>query len=263
MERLLARLERRFGGWAIPNLTAFLVGGMAIVFVLTTIRHDFFGLLTLDLPMVRHGQVWRLVTYLFLPDTDSPIWILLSLYWLWLVASNLEHEWGSFKLNVYYLVGMIGTTIAAWISGGAVGNLWLNSSLVLAFATVFPDFEIYFFFILRLKVKWLGFLLAGFLVFQLVTGDWVVRAAIIAAMSNYFLFFSGHLMDLARRRNVQVRQTARMTSMRPAPVPVETRSRQCAICGKREEDGADIRVCSCARCGGKPRELCLEHARNH
>ncbi len=136
---------------------------MAIVFVLTTIRHDFFGLLTLDLPMVRHGQVWRLVTYLFLPDTDSPIWILLSLYWLWLVASNLEHEWGSFKLNVYYLVGMIGTTVAAWLSGGAVGNLWLNSSLVLAFATVFPEFEIYFFFILRLKVKWLGILLALFL----------------------------------------------------------------------------------------------------
>ena len=228
MERLLARLERRFGGLAVPNFTGFLVGGMAIVFVLTTIRHDFFSLLTLDLAMVRQGQVWRLVTYLFLPDTDSPFWILLSLYWLWLVGSNLENEWGSFKLEVYYLIGMIGTTIAAWLSGGAVGNMWLNSSLVLAFATVFPDYEIFLFFVIRVKIKWLGLLLGAFLLFQLAVGDWVVRAAIIAAMSNYLLFFSGHLVDLARRRNVQVRQAARRSSMRPAPMPVETRTRRCA-----------------------------------
>ena len=39
--------------------------------------------------------------------------------------------------------------------------------------------------------------------------------------------------------------------------------RTCAMCGAREQDGADIRVCSCAKCGGQPRTLCLEHARNH
>jgi hypothetical protein len=36
----------------------------------------------------------------------------------------------------------------------------------------------------------------------------------------------------------------------------------CAICGVSEDAGADIRVCSCAKCGG-PRNLCLNHARSH
>jgi hypothetical protein len=38
--------------------------------------------------------------------------------------------------------------------------------------------------------------------------------------------------------------------------------RTCAICGKKQSGGADIRVCSCEKCGG-PRNLCVEHARNH
>jgi hypothetical protein len=91
-------------------------------------------------------------------------------------------------------------------------------------------------------------------------GDWPQRAGIIAAMSGYFLFFSGTLLDILRRRNLQVRQAARRVSLGPPPDPVA--SRVCAICGKTQEDGADIRVCSCAKCGG-PRSLCLEHARNH
>lgn len=235
---------------------------MAVVFVLASIRPEFTDLLTLDLARVRAGQVWRLFTYLFLPESDSPIWVLLSFYWLWLVGSNLENEWGPLKFNVYYLVGMIGTTVAAWVTGGAVGNFWLNTSLYLAFATVFPDFELYLFFILRVKVKWLGLLLAAVLVFEAVTGSWATRGAIIAALANYFLFFAGQMQYLFRARQLEVQQAVRRASSRPPP-PIKTGTRVCAICGAKEEDGADIRVCSCEKCGGKPRDLCLEHARKH
>lgn len=262
MEKLLARLERRLGFLAVPNLASFIVGGMAIVWVLSSLRPGFEQLLTLDLAAVRAGQVWRLVTYLFLPESMSAIWVLLSLYWLWIVGSNLEQEWGSFKFNVYYFFGMVGTTIAAWLSGAAVGNAWLNTSLFLAFATVFPDYEIYLFFILRIKVKWLGLVSAGMLVFEFAMGSWPARAAISAAMINYFLFFGGTLLAMMRSRNLQVRQTARRAESRPPP-PILVAGRQCAICKAREEDGADIRICTCEKCGGKPRELCLAHARNH
>ncbi|MGH7284987.1 MAG: rhomboid family intramembrane serine protease [Polyangiaceae bacterium] len=264
MEKLLARIERRFGNLAIAHLTTLIVGGMAVVFVLASIRPEFKELLTLDLGRVRSGQVWRLVTYLFLPESDSLIWILLSFYWLWLVGTNLENEWGPFKFNVYYLFGMVGTTVAAWLTGGAVGNFWLNTSLYLAFATVFPDFELFLFFIVRIKVKWLGILLALVLVYEAVTGSWVTRSAIIAAMANYLFFFTGDLVHLFRARKLEVKQAVRrqQNSSRPPP-PIVTGSRVCAICGAREADGADIRVCSCEKCGGKTRDLCLAHARNH
>ncbi|WP_394822905.1 rhomboid family intramembrane serine protease [Pendulispora albinea] len=264
MERLLARLERRFGKFAIPNLTTFIVGGMAIVFVLATLDPRFIGSLTLDLQRVERGEVWRLFTYLFLPQSRSGLWVLFSMYWTWIIGSQLDSEWGAFKLNAYYLFGMLGTTAAAFISGGAQGNFYLNLSLTFAFATVFPDYEFYMFFVLRVKAKWLGIFLAALYGIRLVTGDWTERAAILASFTNYFLFFGGHLWGLSKQRNTVARQAARRTSFHSEAPRAVTGGRSCAICGAREdEDDADIRVCSCERCGGKPRNLCLVHAKNH
>lgn len=264
-------MERRFGRLAIENLTLLIVGGMAAVFVLTLLRPSFEDALTLDLAQVRRGQVWRLVTYLFLPPTHSIVWAIFGLYWLWMVGSALENEWGSFKFNAYYLVGMIGTTVAAWATGSAESNSYLNLSLFFAFATLFPDYQLLLFFVLPVRVKWLALLSAIGLVAGFVLGSWATRGAILAALSNYFLFFSGTLVARLRQRNQAVRQAARRESFRPPPTLMDTSqaagqamgARSCAICGVKEVDGADIRVCTCEKCGGSPRNLCLEHARNH
>jgi membrane associated rhomboid family serine protease len=262
MDRLLARLERRLGRFAIERLTLYIVGGMAIVFVMSLAKPDFVTRLHLDWELVKRGQVWRLVTYLFIPEGDR-WWILLQLYFLWLIGSNLENEWGAFKFNAFYFLGMLGTTVAAAIVGVA-GNTWLNMTLFLAFATLFPDYEILLFFIVPIRVKWLALVSAGFLVYSAVVGGWPTRAAILAGVANYLVFFAGHLLGLMKDRSLQVKQAARRASMRPqASSSPNLGRRSCAICGRREEDGADIRVCSCEKCGGQPRTLCLEHARNH
>src|SRR5512138_3712048 len=104
MDRLLARLERTLGRFAIERLTTFIVGGMAIVFVLSMAKPELIQHLTLD-PSMALKEPWRFVTYLFLPTSSSLIWVLFALYWTWLIGNNLEHEWGAFKLNVYYLLG--------------------------------------------------------------------------------------------------------------------------------------------------------------
>jgi hypothetical protein len=261
MDRLLARLERRLGRFAVPNLTWVIAAGMAAAFVLSLVRPEFLSMLVLDIGQIRHGQVWRLVTYLFLPPPGGPIWMLFGIYWFWLIGTNLENEWGAFKFNAFYLVGMLGTTIAALISGGASGNAQLNLSLFLAFATLFPDYQIFLFFIIPVRVKWLGLITGGFLLFQLVAEDWGTRGAIFAALANYVVFFSGHWLDYFRSRNLRVRQAARRAGQ-PEPAR-QVPGRACAICGAQESDGADIRVCSCEKCGGKPRTLCVAHARNH
>ena len=149
MDRLLARLERKIGRFAIPNLITFIVGGMAIVWVLSMARPGFIGQLVLDMDAVRAGQVWRLVTFLFIPTETSPWW----------VGSSLEHHWGSFKFNAYYALGALGTIVAAVVAGPQ-SNTWLDASLFLAFATTFPDVSILLFFILPIRVKWLGIVAA-------------------------------------------------------------------------------------------------------
>ncbi|CAN5214754.1 hypothetical protein BH09MYX1_BH09MYX1_46400 [soil metagenome] len=264
MEKLLARLERRFGGFAIPNLTWIIVGGMVVSFILSFGKPQFLDLLTLDVVQVRHGQVWRLVTYLFLPPSLSPIWVIFAIYWFWMIGTNLESEWGPFKFNLFYLLGMLGTTVAAVLTGGESTNGALNGTLFLAFATLFPDFQIMLFFILPIRVKWLGMLAAAGLILSAVLGDWTTRGAVVAGSVNYVFFFAGHWVQWFRQRNLRVRQAARRAEQVPyASALSGTGARECAICGAKETDGADIRLCSCEKCGGKPRNLCVAHARNH
>jgi membrane associated rhomboid family serine protease len=261
MDRLLARLERKLGRFAIPNLMMFIVGGMALVWVLQlTGRGDIVPRITLDLNAVLQGQVWRLVTFLFIPFGSSPIWVLLNLYFAWWVGTSLEQHWGTFKFNAFYFVGVVGTIAAAFLTGPQT-NVWLDASLFLAFATTFPDVQILLFFILPIRVKWLGIVAALGIGAALVLGDWTTRGAIVAAMGNYLLFFGDHWWQVWRSRSVQVRQRARRAHF-DGGTPVFGQ-RVCAICGAREADGADIRVCSCEKCGGQTRALCLEHARNH
>jgi membrane associated rhomboid family serine protease len=252
----------------VPNLTWVLVTGMAAVYVLSMLKPEFSRALMLDLELVKHGQVWRLFTYLFLPPNaefcglPKPIVMLFALYFIWLMGTNLESEWGAFKYNVFWLVGMIGTTVAAVIAGGGATNEYLGATLFLAFATLFPDYQVLFMFIIPVRVKWLGLLSAVGLVVSFLMGTWMQRAAIIAATANYVLFFAGHWGTFFNRRRVEVRQRARRASM-SEPAKPKTGGRTCAICGASEDEGADIRVCSCEKCGGVPRTLCLPHARNH
>jgi hypothetical protein len=262
MDRLLNAMERRLGRFAIERLTLYIVGGMAIVFVLAYARPEIISYLTLD-PYRTLREPWRFVTYLFIPRTFDLIWVLFSLYFTWLIGTNLEHEWGAFKFNVFYLLGALGTTAVAWLTGMPQGNIWLNTSLFFAFATLFPDYQIYLFMIIPIRVKWLALLTLGLVGWRFFEGDMGAKAAIAVAFTNYLLFFAGHIRALARGQQLQMKQAARRASFRPPPDERERKeSRACAICGARQADGADIRVCSCEKCGG-PRELCLEHARNH
>jgi hypothetical protein len=260
MERLLARLERRLGGFALPNLILYVVLGMAVVWVFSLSRPDVQGWLTLDMVAVRHGQVWRLVSFLLIPPALSPFWILVHLYFTWWIGSSLEQNWGAFKFNAYYFTGVLATIVASLVTGPTT-SVWLDSSLFLAFATIFPDVSVMLFLLVPIRVKWLGIAAAAFMIFAAATGGWTERAAIAAALVNYVLFFGEHWRATMRGQAVVTRQKARRAKTESfAPV---FGTRVCAICGAQEAEGVDIRVCSCDKCGGSPRALCLTHARSH
>ena len=265
MDRLLARLERTFlGRLAIERLTWILTVAMGATFVLVWRYPELWGMLALD-PSLALRQPWRLVTNLFLPPTTSMFWVLFSLYFFWLTGTSLEQAWGAFKFNVFYFVGALGTTAAAFVLKQPVGNYWLNTTVYFAFATLYPDYVFYIFFILPIRAKWLALATAAYIgYFVILLGDTNTRVAVAVAFANYFLFFGGHLLALARGQRLVMRQAARRASFLTAPArSAASASRSCAICGAKQSEGADIRVCSCAKCGGKPRDLCLEHARSH
>lgn len=263
MERFLANLERRFGRHAPSNLIFFIVGGSGLVYLMTYLKPEALGLLTLDLAAVRAGEVWRLFTFLFLPwgggrGLFGPLFEFFALMFLYTIGTSLEAQWGALRFDFYYLLGVAGTILAA-LFVGSVTNEYLNLSLLLAFATVFPDYEILLFLILPVKMKWLGFLSGGVLLWSFVTGSAGTRAAVAVAMLNYLLFFAGPLFDKLRGRARQQKATA---NWQPPP----RKARVCALCGKSDADDKNLefRLCDCAaRCQGKLTEYCLEHARAH
>ncbi len=199
------KLERKYGRYAVKNLMFYIIGLNALVFFFSYLDFDrVMSTLVLDPALVLQGQVWRLVTYLFIPPTFSVFWIIFALYFYYLVGTNLEHEWGAFKFNLYYLLGMAGTTVAAFITGAGMTGVYLNLSLFLAFAYVFPDFEVLLFFILPVKVKYLGWLNWAFLGYTVLVSPLPYKAAAIAAMANFFIFFGRDLVRTIRlRRKVQ------------------------------------------------------------
>jgi hypothetical protein len=264
MDRWLSRLERRFGRYAPSNLTLWIVGLSGFTYILLYAKPEALEWLVLDPSAVARGEVWRLFTFLFIPRIGGgllgPLLFVFALLFLYMVGSGLESEWGSFRFSVYYFLGALGTIVAALIIG-PISNWYVNLSLVLAFATLFPDYEILFMFFLPLKMKWLGLLSVAGVAYLFVVGSLSTKAGIAIALGNYLLFFAGPLRDRLRgRAAAQKRRVARFTA-EPARKP-----RVCAKCGRSEKDDPQLefRVCDCQeKCRGKLTEYCLEHARAH
>src|ERR1700736_780457 len=189
------RLERKIGFIAIPGLLRYVAGLSALTFLLYKVNPEFFALIDLDPVLVLHGQVWRLITYIFIPATVDlfrlPDWLNAAFYvlFLWWVGNGLEQAWGPFKLTLYFVIGMIGTTVAGFLFGTAFSNLMLTASLFFAFARFYPDVVIYFAYVLPLKVKWIAWGSAALLFWKFLFGSMQFRSAVVASLANYLLFF--------------------------------------------------------------------------
>jgi hypothetical protein len=193
------RLERRFGAFCIPDLASFLVGMNAIVWVMSLIRPAFPSLLVLDPQAVLAGQWWRVLTFVLVPPDIGPLWMIFWLILLYTYARALESEWGEFRFNLFYGIGAAATVAAALLSGWPMSNVTLNTSLFLAFAALYPDFEIVLFFVLPVRARWLAALAAAALAFSFLFRGAPARWEIASGLLNYLLFFGADHFESVRR----------------------------------------------------------------
>ena len=252
--KLIYRLERKFGHLAIRNLIRWVVLLNAITWAALQVQPSLFYQLYLDPARVMRGEVWRLFTYIYIPPAFDPIWILFALYFAYLIGEGLEKAWGAFAVNLYYLLGMLSTTVIAFLFRGAVDNTFLNTSLFLAFATLYPDMVINIFLILPVRLKWLGWLAAAGLLVGFLRGPGSARAAIAVALLNYCLFFGGTLRERIRLGIDVQRARSRFQPDRRAAhgkVPFHV----CATCHRTELDEPRLEF----RVAEDGREYCLEH----
>lgn len=205
----LYRLEYKHGKRYIPNLMRIIVAGMFAVYVLLMLSGDnalsIYFALTLDRAAIfTQGQVWRLVTFIFLPPLSNPIVVFISLYFYFFIGDSLEKHWGGFRFNLYYLAGVLGVILAMLISGTGT-NEYLNLTLLLAFATIAPNLEILIFYFLPLKVKWLAIGYVVLLVIDILQVFFrspgqglIVLVSFAFSLLNYFLFFGLDLVTMLK-----------------------------------------------------------------
>jgi len=254
---------------AVSGLIRYVVLFNALVFILHFLSPGYLSVLELDPGLVLRGQVWRLVTWIFIPETMSPFWIFFSLLFLLYVGDGLETAMGAAKLTLFYVSGIILCTAVSFLigifgGGASIGraNTFLNLSLLLAFATVYPDFKVLVFFVLPVRMAWLAVFSACIMIFSTLGQPLVVAATLAASFLNYILFFHSELraqIEILRRGAVRFsgpseRPGSSFQAPGAANQAVETLHR-CDACGRTEitHPEIDFRVTSDGR------EFCREH----
>jgi hypothetical protein len=260
----LKRLERRLEPFAIPNLTLYIVAGQTFFYLTFMLGLLDPGQFDLEPTLVLRGQVWRLLTFAIfpsaLPTRFGWLFIAFVLYFLYLIGSALEDQWGAVRYNLFLFTGYLLTVAVAFFTPGMpADNLFINASIFLAFAYLYPDFTMYIFFILPIRARWMAlFMWAGFAL-SFVTGGLAARLAVLAAVGNFLLFFSRDIWtDIKTGRRRMKTQAERL---RDSATEDEPRHR-CRTCGRNSNTDPQLDFRYCSQCEGD-QCYCSDHIRNH
>ncbi len=254
----LNKLERNYGRDAISGLMKYIVAANLAVFLLEVINPGLEANLMLIPQAVMAGQVWRLITFILIPPATSAFWILFTLYFYYIIGMGLEQAWGSFKFNIYYLVGMIATIIVSLIGGSPATGVFINLTLFLAFASIYPNHEVLLFFILPVKVKYLGILNAVLLAQQFIMGGVGIKLMILASLANYFIFFGKDFIELFKTKKKVKRNKEKFKVIEMKDYV----RHRCTVCGITERDDPNMEFRYCSKCSGH-KEYCMNHLKNH
>ena len=267
-------------GFGIPNLMKIIVIGTVVVYLLyllTGYNASSIQFLTFNLNSLLHGEIWRLVTFIFVPTNFSPFWLLISLFFYYFIGSTLEREWGTAKFNIYYFGGLVLTLIAVVAASLITGVSWtlsstyyINMSMFFAFAMLYPDATVLLL-ILPVKIKWLAWLDAALFAFDIVAAlaqlNFVSALLPIVALLNFFLFFGEALLGWLRRTTGRAaHQASPKTIHYKKAVKEQMKDKgyhhKCAVCGKTDTEYPNLEFRYCSKCAGYYC-YCSVHINNH
>ena len=284
----MSKWERKFGKYAISNLTIVLILCYVAGYVLNFAAPWVLQYLTLDPYAILHGQVWRIFTWVISPPSSFDLFTIIMLLFYYSLGTALESAWGTWRYNVYIFTGMLLTVLGSFIcmglyyllTGGispetarvlfATGSLqfstyYINMSIFLAYAATFPEAQILLMFVIPVKVKWMGIIYLVVMVldmFQYAAASsllWFSVAAIAASLVNILIFWLRNI----KRFRLSPKQIRRRARFRQDVRRGEKASgHKCAVCGRTEEDDPSMEFRFCSKCNGNY-EYCSYHLFTH
>ena len=268
----------------IPNLMLYISLGCALVYFLTQMTGNtvLYQLLVFDRNAILHGQIWRLISYPLTFYSSNMLLMLVSLFCYYSIGRAMEHLWGTLRFNLFYLCGVLMMDVYCMIFGGRADVTYLNASLFLSYATMFPDAGFLLFFIIPVKA-WIFALVDLALVFYgLIFYPFPANLFSVISLANYFLFFGKDVLNLipaswrinARRLGKKAKPTPIQNRPKVVPFPkagsyeAETARPQapythrCTVCGRTDVTDPDLEFRYCSRCKGY-HCYCEDHISNH
>ena len=286
MKNLRRRFERfcfQHRTVGIPNLMLYISLGTALVYLLSMIEDTsvLYNLLCFDRASILKGQVWRLLSYVFLYDAGSPLLTAISLICYFSLGKAMENIWGTLRFNLYYLCGIVLMDIYCMIFGGYASVTHINLSLFLGYATLYPNAQFLLLFIIPVKAWIFAVVDLGLMVLSLVTLPFPYNFFSVIALANYFLFFGRDVVNvfpMSWRANAArlFRRKKKKSAAGPKVIPFPTAGSYaastagvkapythcCAVCGRTDATNPELEFRYCSRCSGY-KCYCEDHIGQH
>jgi hypothetical protein len=207
--KILNKIERKIGKYAIPNLPLLMILLEAVGYTLYVVAPKVLNYICFEPAAICSGQVWRLFTWVLMPPSRLDIFAVITLFFYYWIARTLAATWGDFYFNVYVLGGIVVTDIGMMLaypvllsmnSGTSAVNLMLmpayvnmyfiQTTILLAFAFTYPNAQVLLYFIIPIKMSWLGIFEGVMLVYRFITVKFLTpRLVILMALLNVLLYF--------------------------------------------------------------------------
>ena len=267
----------------IPNLMLYLVLGTAAVYLFTMATQNplLYSILCFDRQRILQGEIWRLFTYPLLTYRTNILLQLMYLMCYYSLGRAMENVWGTMKFNLFYLCGVVMMDIYCMIFGGYADVHYLNLSLFLAYATLYPNTHFLLFFVIPVKAWIFALLDLALVLMGLLTESFPNNLFSVISLANYFLFFGKDVMNVIplswqanfrrlfrKKKNYAPKQAKTIPFPNAGSYEATVASvnapytHRCTVCGKTDVTHPDLEFRYCSRCNGY-HCYCEEHISNH
>ena len=111
-------MERKFGKYAVKNLSSFIVFCFAASYLLWLFLPEVYEMLIFDTVYVFSGhQYWRLFTWIFTMPGPVGVFTVLMLFVYYNLGNRIENSIGTFLYNIYIFGALFLLTVAQFTAG--------------------------------------------------------------------------------------------------------------------------------------------------
>ena len=288
MKNLRRKFERfcfKHRDKGIPNLMLYISLGTGLVYLFTFALQNpiLYDYLCFDREAILRGQVWRLLSYVLTDYDSNMVLMLVSLVCYYSLGRAMENAWGTCRFTLFYLCGVLMMDVYCMIFGGVASPYYLNLSLFLGYATLYPNAQFLLFFIIPVKAWIFALVDLAMVLFGLIMYPFPTNLFSVISLANYFLFFGKDVLNVIpmswrvnARRLFKKKSAAPKSQPKTGTIPVPKAgsyeastatvkapyTHKCTVCGRTDVSNPELEFRYCSRCNGY-HCYCEDHISNH